>query len=192
MAKKRSKKDPPKSSRSNLSKVLLITGILLISASILWSVYQKTVLSFDGIPEKSITDIIDVRVSKPVEIIIPTQSIDLNIKESVITRGVWEINPEGASHLNTSANPGEKGNIIIYGHNKINLLGKIRNLHKGDVFSIKNSEGTTRNYFISKILIVEPKDVWILDDTDEETLTLYTCTGLFDSKRFVVIAKPIQ
>ena len=32
----------------------------------------------------------------------------------------------------------------------------------------------------------------MIEPTNEETLTIYTCYGLFDSQRFVVIAKPMR
>lgn len=176
-----------KRTKKNLSGIFLAAGILLITLSLIWNTYEKTTLSFTSSPEQSITS--EIKSKKPVELIIPSLSIDLDIKESSISAGNWEINPEGASHLNISSNPGEKGNIIIYGHNKTNLLGKILNIAKGDQILLKDGQGKSHTYKVDKTLIVNPDDVWILNKSDGEILTLYTCTGFLDSKRFVVVAK---
>jgi len=67
----------------------------------------------------------------PTQLIIKKIGIDLPIEETAINNGVWQIGEKGASHLTISARPGEKGPIILYGHNTVDRLGPIRWLSKG-------------------------------------------------------------
>jgi sortase (surface protein transpeptidase) len=59
-----------------------------------------------GSPAKSIT--------------IPSLNINLAVEEGFVTNGTWVISDDSA-HINTSANPGTNGNVVVYGHNKNNL-----------------------------------------------------------------------
>src|SRR5581483_7954912 len=128
----------------------------------------------------------------PVKIRIPRFSIDLPIEEAQIKNGIWQINSKGASHLAISANPGDKGNIILYGHNKKNLFGKARGLKIGDEIDIISKDGKEFIYKITETKIVAPTDISVVAPTTGEVLTFYTCTGFLDTKRFVVKARPVN
>ncbi|MDZ4229403.1 MAG: sortase, partial [Patescibacteria group bacterium] len=122
---------------------------------------------------------------------IPQINLHLPITEATVTDGSWEISPDGASHWDNSANPGETGNIVIYGHNKTNLFGPIRWLSLGEEVTITDADGNEHRYRITETATVSPNQIEYIQPKNEETLTLYTCTGLFDSQRYVVIAKLI-
>jgi len=117
--------------------------------------------------------------------------MDLSISEAEITDGTWEVSFEGASHWSNSANPGRGGNIVIYGHNKRHLFGPIRWLETGDQIELVNSEGKVFKYEVSEYFITKRDDVSHVLAKDEEVLTLYTCTGWFDSQRHIVQARPV-
>ncbi len=183
--KKAVKKNP-----SFVTVSLFLLGLLLILISLSWNIYQKGVLSFAKSPVIAASKVTS-HESLPQRILIPKFKIDLPIVESRIKNGVWEINPNGGSHLVGSANPEEAGNIIIYGHNKNDLFGKALALKLNDQIEIISADSTIHNYQIVKKEIVNPTDVDVLAPTTDETLTFYTCTGFLDTKRFVLIAKPI-
>ena len=128
----------------------------------------------------------------PVKIDIPKVNLHLPVSETTVTDGTWEISPDGASHWDNSANPGEAGNIVIYGHNKTNLFGPIRWLSLGDEIILTDAQGNEHNYRITETVTVPPTQTEYILPKDEEILTLYTCTGLFDSQRYLVIAKPAE
>ena len=46
-------------------------------------------------------------------------------------------------------------------------------------------------YMVNEILIVNPDQIDVINPTQDETLTLYTCSGYFDTQRLVVKAKRI-
>ena len=116
--------------------------------------------------------------------------LSLDISEGAIVDGVWQISKVGASHLNVSANPGEGGNIVIYGHNKNSLFGPIRWIEKGAEIEINDENGNKYSYVVSETLEVSPDKIEYVLPKNEEILTLYTCSGFLDSKRYIVIARP--
>ena len=59
----------------------------------------------------------------------------------------------------------------------------------GDRIEIAFSDGSIREFVVAYTTTVNPGQVEILKDSEDSRLTLYTCTGFLDSKRFVVTAK---
>ena len=166
--------------------VLLIVGFFLIALFSGWRFYNARILSFktDNVSASS-----ESQSSNPVSINIPSIGLTLPVEESTIIDGVWQISYQGASHLDKSADPGEGGNMVIYGHNKNSLFGQIRWLKEEDLIEIKNEEGVLYSYRVVKTVITTPDDIEYVLPKSEEILTLYTCTGLLDSKRHIVLAK---
>jgi sortase A len=79
----------------------------------------------------------------------------------------------GAGHIEETAFPGQPGNIGIAGHRDTTFRA-VRDLKVGDPLELTTSDAVYR-YRITKTLIVEPEDVWVLDPGDRPTLTLVTC-----------------
>jgi LPXTG-site transpeptidase (sortase) family protein len=122
----------------------------------------------------------------------PPLSLNIPVFDSIIVNGQWQVPGSALGHLNTSANPGQNGNIVIYGHNKPGLLSKLGNLKVSDQINIVTAMGTEATYIITSISVVSPSDIEIAQDTQVETLTIYTCTGPLDSQRLVVRAIPFR
>lgn len=127
--------------------------------------------------------------SAPVEIIIPAINLDLPIIPAKLEKGKWEATTKGVSWLSSSPMPGIEGNSILYGHNWPNLLGNILKLKPGQIIKIKFSDGLEKLFVIDSTVTVSPNDVNILKPSKSAQVTLYTCTGFLDNKRFVVVAK---
>ncbi len=125
----------------------------------------------------------------PTHIFIPWNT-DANIEPLSFTAGQWGISDTKVTYLLGSARPGEKGNIIMYGHNKREILGNIRALKGGERITIRTEDGKDHIYIVKLTREVEPTDVSLLSPTKDEVLTLYTCSGFWDSKRFIVQALP--
>lgn len=130
-----------------------------------------------------------VSAAEIVKINITKINLDLEVEETLIKNGVWEISNSKASHLKNSAVPGQDSSIIIYGHNKTKIFGLIRDLKMGDNITLQTTDQKSHQYQVTEIMVVSPKDVQILNEKSE-TLILYTCTGFLDSQRFVVKAEP--
>jgi LPXTG-site transpeptidase (sortase) family protein len=185
MPRKKNKRKRRQASVSNLGQRLIILGTILIAIFGIWRVHNLRLLSFNRDFQPRQTS-----GSKPVRVSLSRSNLTLPVTEATITDGSWEVSSSGASHWDNSANPGEGGNIVIYGHNKNNLFGPIRWLNKDDEIVLTNTENQDYRYKIVDTLVVNPDQTDYLLPTEEETLTLYTCTGFLDSKRYLVIAKP--
>jgi len=141
-----------------------------------YSVQQKNILSEPSEKEA------------PIRITISAVGIDLPIYTATIKNNVWQTTDLGASYLTSSPLPGATGNSIVYGHNWTSLFGKLVNARVGDKVVITYPDHTTKTFVIAYTSVVTPDEGSILDRTDDKRITLYTCTGLFDSKRFVAVA----
>ncbi len=173
----------------SFSKVLIGLGIIFfISATFFYFQQnnpQRLSFAINDLPIQSDTK----NTALPTEIIIKDINLDLPIIPAKLEKGKWEATTKGVSYLSSSPIPGEKGNSILYGHNWPNLLGNIPKLKPGQVIKIKYADGKMKEFIINSTVIVSPKEVGILAPSEKSQITLYTCTGFLDSKRFVVVAK---
>ena len=177
-----------KTKRSNFGfNVYLLSGLLLISIFSVWRYHQQRILSFN------VSEVAKVNFSgvKPVHVKAYPVGVDVSIKDGVIKDGVWAIYPKDAVYLLGSAGLGDSGNTIIYGHNKDDVLGPIRWVKLGSIIEVLGSDGSTYKYKVVKIDEVDPNNLSYIQPTKSEILTLYTCTGFLDSKRFIVVAERI-
>lgn len=188
MTRKSLQSKPKKVSLSFYPKILIFFGIFLMSVFVGWRYYQLRILSFDTSDGIGVTKSNNI---KPVYIKSYPVGIDIEIKESAIVNGVWFIHPDSANYLVSSAGVGDIGNLIVYGHNKDDILGPLRWIKIGALIEIAASDGNHYNYRVVKTDIVSPDNLEYIQNTTNETMTLYTCTGFLDSKRFIVVAKRI-
>lgn len=151
--------------------------------------YQKTVLSFASIPS---TYLSASPLSIPTQISFDTPKLNLNIKEAAIRNNIWQTYTDAASHSLVSASPGEGSNIVIYAHNKKNLFGPLLWVTPNTKITLTTADGQVHHYQVSSIQTVSPDKIDVVMPTDEEVLTLYTCTGFLDSQRLVVKANPVK
>ena len=124
----------------------------------------------------------------PVEIKIPKAGIDLPIFGSAIVHGSWQTTTYGVSYLTTSPLPGEVGNSVMYGHNWRSLLGPMKVVKPGDEIDVILADRSIRKFIVYFVSVVTPDETHIYKNTTDNRLTLYTCTGLLDSRRLVVTA----
>jgi sortase A len=96
----------------------------------------------------------------------------------------------GSGHIEDTPFPGRAGNVGIAGH-RDTVFRPLRHIHPGDEMKLTTAD-RVYHYKISKTLIVTPDDVYVLDPTEQPTLTLVTCYP-FDfighaPRRFIVQA----
>ncbi|MBI4067574.1 sortase [Candidatus Gottesmanbacteria bacterium] len=170
-----------------MSRFFIILGIIfLLTTGFL--IYQRNTpkrLAFDidSLPTTSVSS-----KKSPQVLIIESLGIRLPIIPAKISKSRWEATSEGVSFLSSSSIPGEIGNSILYGHNWPNILGKLTQAKPGQSIEVIFSDNTKKEFLIEFTSIVTPDEIHILDQTKDIRLTLYTCTGFLDSKRFVVTA----
>ena len=191
---------------------LAVFGVILISASVAMNLFQyskkqELVAAFDNTLtyeniKKDITDVqIDLEINES-----DNDDTTENAAEYILKiPGIDSIEPvvEGTDknalsaalgHEKTTVLPGEVGNCVIAGHRNytfgkfFNRLGEVE---IGDMIYI-DTPTDTYSYRVSEIKTVKPEDVEILENTDKEILTLYTCTPIYiATHRLVVVSERV-
>lgn len=127
----------------------------------------------------------------PTHIVIPSVSIDLPITPAKLVRGYWETSLTTASFGEGSAAPGTGSNTVVFAHAREGLFLPLKDVNVGDrIYLLTQSRHFS--YTVDTITEVNPTDVYTIRSTEDERLTLFTCSGFFDSKRLVVVAKPTK
>jgi LPXTG-site transpeptidase (sortase) family protein len=173
----------------NFASTLLISfGIAILMLSIFFLVKRNDPnrLQFNN-SQISTVDHKD-KFKVPTGIYIKSLSIRLPIILSKKKGDYWDTTSQGVSYLAGSPLPGENGNAILYGHNWGSILGNLYKVKPGDIIEVYFSNGDRNSFEIAYVQEVSPNDTSILKNTDDSRITLYTCSGIFDQKRFVVTA----
>lgn len=126
----------------------------------------------------------------PVRIMIPSVQIDLPVKEAKIVNGYWEVFPTGAGFGLGSAYPDEIGNTVIFAHARKGMFLPLKEVKVKDNIYVFTKD-KWYGYKVEEIKEVLPSQIEVIAPTKNRTLTLFTCTGFADSKRLIVMAKPI-
>lgn len=179
-----------------MSQLFFVVAFFCASVAVwsLWQSYNPNRLAF----AQTTNDVVNVAPqsslgaaqSLPVRLTIPRLMLSLPIEPARASGGSWEVTTKGVSYLISSPKPGEKGNSVLYGHNWQSLLGPIRSLHVNDTIQIVYPH-ETKSFTVVYTAEVTPDSTYLIENTSDTRLTLYTCSGFLDSKRFVVTATPV-
>lgn len=123
----------------------------------------------------------------PTRLVIPSINVDVPVVEG----DDWEQLKKGAGHHIGSANPGERGNCFISGHNDIygEIFRRLEDVKIGDEITVYGGQQPYR-YVVRATRIVDPDDVSVMYPTSTPVLTLLTCYPyMIDSHRVIVIAE---
>jgi len=97
-------------------------------------------------------------------------------------------------HLARTAMPGMEGNVVLAGH-RDTFFRPLKDIVEGDRITLK-TPGRDFDYVVESTSIVTPKDVYVLDATGGETLTLITCYPFYyvgsAPNRFIVRARAVS
>lgn len=67
-----------------------------------------------------------------VRILLPKENIDLPVTGAKIVGGYWQTSENSASQGEGTANPGSKGNVVIFAHAREGLFYNLKDVKKGD------------------------------------------------------------
>ncbi len=128
-----------------------------------------------------------VAVGPNPEVIIPKINVEIPVvydEPSIADAAVQTALQRGVVHYATTPSPGEKGNLVIFGHSSNNIFnpGKYKfafvllsRLSNGDLFYLTKN-GKLYAYKVYKKEIVEPNDVAVLTSSDRTaSASLITC-----------------
>lgn len=173
-------------------KVLLGFVFLLVGIFLFASLYRVLALSRSPVlPNSILQNNSSNQKLFPINIEILSQNLYLPVNNVSVTNGNWEDTKNSVGYVLESPIPGTEGNSIFYAHNRPNLFGKLKYLKKTDKVSVIFSNGTAKDFYVTRVFEVTKDQTHILTKTDNPTITLYTCSGFLDSKRLIVIAEPV-
>lgn len=115
----------------------------------------------------------------------------LNVDAPVVEGDDEEALKMGVGHRAASASPGQRGNMVLAGHNDVygEVFRYLDRLVAGDTVVVYSGTESFE-YTVRDTRIVEPDDVSVLQATQGPTLTLVSCYPyLIDTLRIVVIAE---
>lgn len=132
----------------------------------------------------------DISVDYPQKIIIPSLSIDLEVRPSEVVSGSWKVFEDAAGFGLGSATPDQAGNSVIFAHARDGLFAPLKKIKEGESIYLFTSN-SWYEYSVSEIKSVAPTDTSVIQQTDDQTLTLFTCSGFADSMRLIVVGKKV-
>jgi sortase A len=115
----------------------------------------------------------------------------IGVKKAVVEGVGVEDLKEGPGHYPETPLPGQRGNSAIAGHRTTYgaPFYDVNELQAGDPIFVTTAAGRFR-YDVTEQLIVDPSDVYVLDPTPDDRLTLTTCNPRFSAaERLIVVAK---
>ncbi len=177
---------------NNWGNLLLVIGLLslLSFGYLIYQRYNPQNLSFAIKTSEPSSN--NQSALEPQTLKINSINLALTVTASEIKNNKWEASTKGVSHLKSSVLPGEKGNAILYGHNWPNLLGNLKNTRPGDKITIIYNDNSQKNFEVEYLTKVSSNETSILENSEDNRITLYTCTGFLDTQRLVVVAKLVN
>ena len=101
---------------------------------------------------------------------------------------------EGIGHMTNTAELCGKGNCVLAGHNGSRrgvYFTYLCNIEAGAKVLLTNRKKEKHEYTVKEMKVVNPYDEWVTEQTEAESLTLFTCAE-HGTKRFVVKCEPVD
>ncbi|MCU0495724.1 MAG: class D sortase [Anaerolineae bacterium] len=127
----------------------------------------------------------------PLQLIIP----QLNIDQSIVQGTDWEALKLGVGQVLNGAVPSDPtGNVVFAAHNDIygELFRDLDQLVVGDEFQVQ-TRTQTYTYRVFDTLIVNPTDIYVMQEQDRAIVTLISCYPYgVNNKRYIVFAERVD
>ena len=101
---------------------------------------------------------------------------------------------EGIGHMTNTTELCGIGNCVLAGHNGSRrgvYFTYLCNIEAGAKAVLTNRKKEKHEYTVKEMKVVNPYDEWVTEQTEEESLTLFTCAE-HGTKRFVVKCEPVN
>ena len=136
----------------------------------------------------------DTKAAEPVielgTISIPAIDVEMGLHEGIRLTTL----DLGPGHWPGTAMPGAQGNVVVAGHrvSKHQVFLRINELVVGDEIIFETDAGRFV-YAVTDMEVVEPSDLWIIDQTPAYTTTLFACHPPGSTaQRYAVFATLVQ
>ena len=124
-------------------------------------------------------------------LVIPKMDLDMVVVEGTDTESL----KKGPGHYTQTAYPWEdSGRVGIAGHRTTYgaPFWSLEKLKPGDRITLQTEYGTY-NYRVTRDLIIDPSEGWVLEPTNRPTLVLTTCNPRFSAaERLIVFAERVN
>ena len=103
---------------------------------------------------------------------------DLNIKAPVLEGTDNETLSKAVGHFIGTGDVGS-GNYCIAGHSSIiykEYFNNLKNIKVGMEISLYSKEKNCYTYIVTEKIIIEPNEIWVLNDFGDNRITIITCT----------------
>ncbi len=123
----------------------------------------------------------------PTRIVIPA----INVDWPVVEGDSWDQLKQGIGHRVGSANPGERGNLVLAGHNDVygEPFRDLEKLEVGQEIKVYAGPNAYR-YIVKARRVVSPNDLTVLTSSKTPAVTLITCTPYrVDTMRLVLLGE---
>jgi sortase A len=127
----------------------------------------------------------------PIRVQIPAIALDASVRAG----DDWISLQAGVGHYPNSGKPGQKGNMVLTGHNDIfgEVFRRLEELNAGTEIRVQSTEGQWYTYVVREKQVVEPTEVWVLDQNlgaQVPLMTLITCHPYrVNTHRMIVFAE---
>ncbi len=128
---------------------------------------------------------------QPTRIDIPALGI---VNQTIVEGDDWDQLKKGVGHHPGTANPGERGNLVLSAHDDIfgEIFRHLDQLKPGDEVIVYSGNQRYR-YVIAAQRIIQPTQVEVMLPTSDPTVTLISCYPyLIDTQRIAVFAQLAQ
>jgi sortase A len=192
------------STRADSENAVSGTPTAIISAIVLPSGHTPPTSPGGAQPNyNEIPEHLRAAVQTMAEVPIPTPGVEqaqyiripaIGVSQVIIQGDGWEQLKKGVGQHIGSANPGEKGNLVLSAHNDIygETFRHLDELKAGDEIYIRTSQ-REYTYIVDQIQYVDPLRVDLMAQTPETIVTLISCYPYQqDTQRIVVTAHLLE
>lgn len=165
--------------------IVLITGVIEFEPPAPTSSFSSEPIQVSGFEDAQITE-----DSYPKKVIIPSVDIYLDVRKAELINGYWEVFEETAGWGAGSGVPGMAGNQVIFAHAREGLFAPLKDIEENMTILVL-TENHWFEYKVTTIGEVYPGNTKYIEQSENEILTLYTCSGYRDSKRLIVKAERV-
>ena len=104
---------------------------------------------------------------------IPTIGIDHVMREGVAASVI----NQGPAHWAGTTLPGGQGNVVVAGHRTTysHPFADLDRLARGNLIFVTDANGREVTYVVTSVFVVDPKAMWITNDSGEPVLILFAC-----------------
>ncbi len=136
-------------------------------------------------------------IGEPDRLVIKKINIDIKIDSSVFNNNTnsWDVPYSNVGYISPDDENGAvfNGNMVIFGHNRNDVLAPIRQLSSGDELIVTTTKGLNATYvYRGRSEVVTPENTSVIDNKTAPQLTLLTCDGAWSENRLLMFFDPVS